>query len=290
MKIVNILGGLGNQMFGYAIAITLKTKFPNTEIKIDTTTFRNYKLHNGFELYEVFNCPKIEFATEKEISKLTWYCRNTTVQKFLRKFMPRRRTECIERPVEKIRPDAFISDRDYYYSGYWQWGGYFEDIKQIIIDCFKFKTDGVLSKKQIQLVKEIEENHSIGVHIRRGDYLKEPLYQGICNIDYYKRAFAIMESKVENPIYYIFSNDLKWCKENIPSLTKHKCIFVENTGKYSYIDMYMMTRCQNLIIANSSFSWWSAYLNIFQKIIVAPNKWINMPIGRKIQENSWILL
>lgn len=290
MKIVEIQGGLGNQMFGYAIAMTLKTKFPNTEIKLDTTMFRNYKLHNGFELYDVFDCPKVEIATEKEISKLTWYSRNTTVQKILRKFMPRRRTECVERPVERLRQDAFTSDKDYYYRGYWQWGGYYDDIKQTIVDCFKFNIDGVLSDSQIKLVKDIENCHSIGVHIRRGDYLTEPLYQGICDIDYYKSAFALMESKVEAPIYYIFSNDVKWCRENIPSLTNCKCIFVENTGKHSYIDMYMMTRCHNLVIANSSFSWWSAYLNAFQDIIVAPKTWINMPIGRHIQEKNWILI
>lgn len=290
MKIVKIQGGLGNQMFGYAIALTLKTKFPDVPVKLDLTPLENYQLHNGFELYNVFDCPYFENATPRDISRLTWYCSNPKIRKLLRIIMPRRKTECIERPVSRLRKDAFTSERSYYYDGYWQWGGYYDDIKDTIIDAFKFKVKDIIIEQLQQTIADIQATNSVGIHVRRGDYLTEKLYKGICDIDYYERAMGLIENKIKSPVYYVFSNDLEWCRNNIAKMTQQKCIFVKNEGKYSYLDMYLMTLCKNLIIANSSFSWWAAYLNASQNVIVSPHKWVNLPIGRKMQRDNWILI
>ena len=290
MKIVKIQGGLGNQMFGYAIALSLQHRFPETIIKIDTKSFKNYTLHNGFELLDVFDCPVFEQATGWELAALTWYFPHPTIQKILKKILPRRKTDCIERPVARLREDAFTSAKDYYYDGYWQWGGYYEDIKHVIKDSFKFKLDGVLENVHHALVEEMNKVVSVGIHVRRGDYLNEPLYKGICELNYYREAIRLMEEKTSVDKYYIFSNDIAWCKENLVQLSSKPFFFVQNSGKRSYLDMYMMTQCKNLIIANSSFSWWGAYLNIHQKNIIAPQKWVNLPIGHKMQQDNWILI
>ena len=290
MKIVKIQGGLGNQMFGYAIALSLHHRFPNVIVKIDTNSYKNYTLHNGFEIFDVFDCPVFEQATGWELLSLTWYFPHPTIQKALKKILPRRQTDCIERPVARLRKDAFTSSRDYYYDGYWQWGGYYEDIKDVIKSSFKFKIDGVCDNNALSTAEKLRNTESVGIHVRRGDYLNEPLYKGICELDYYQKAIDIMEEKTSVDRYYIFSNDINWCKENLVKLSSKPFEFIQNTGKRSYLDMFMMTQCKNLIIANSSFSWWGAYLNIHQKNIVAPQKWVNLPIGHKMQQDNWILI
>ena len=114
---------------------------------------------------------------------------------------------------------------------------------------------------------------SVGIHVRRGDYLNIPLYSGICDLPYYTRAIEYIKSKSKNPKFYIFSNDMEWCKINLPV---ENAVFVEaNTGINSIFDMILLSSCKYNIIANSSFSWWGAWLNKNKKAVIAPTKWYN---------------
>ena len=117
--------------------------------------------------------------------------------------------------------------------------------------------------KNKQYIENMESSNSVGIHIRRGDYLLSDNFRGICEVDYYKRAIDKILQDGEKHVFYLFSNDQKWCEEYIlPLLGNYEIIFVTgNIGRDSCWDMFLMTHCKDLIIANSSFSWWGAFLN-----------------------------
>ena len=140
----------------------------------------------------------------------------------------------------------------------------------------------------------LETKDSVSIHVRRGDYLKSRLYKNICEVDYYRNAIIKAKEIVgKEAHFYFFSNDIEWCTNHLSDLIDdnhfHKVDW--NTGANSYKDMLLMSGCRVNIIANSSFSWWSAYLNQREdKIVIAPKKWINKKILNPIQLPEWIKL
>lgn len=290
MKIVKIIGGLGNQMFQYALYLSLKKRYPDEAIKIDTTMFGTYKLHNGFELKQIFDIDA-ELASPHEISKLSFYIRYYKIQRIVRKLFPYRRTECIEKRDFDYIPEVWTKC-DLYYEGYWQNVKYFIEAQTEVRSAFKFRKE--LSSQNKHLMEEIQNTElPVSIHIRRGDYLHHKLFGGICDISYYKKAIEYVLENNDSPKFYLFSNDIEWCRENIlPLVRKYPLLFVNwNLGAESYIDMQLMSNCKINIIANSSFSWWAAYLNEhLNKIIIAPKLWAHSPYGKEIQLKSWHLI
>ena len=142
------------------------------------------------------------------------------------------------------------------------------------------------------MIEEIRGGHSVGIHVRRGDYLNEPEFKNICDIDYYKKAIARVLNNGKIDAFYLFSNDLKWCEENIaPLLDGNKIVYVtENKGGNSCWDLFLMTYCEDLIIANSTFSWWGAFLNKRNGRVFAPQPWLNRDCEMDLYDESWIRL
>ena len=140
------------------------------------------------------------------------------------------------------------------------------------------KTNEELLKQILEILNEIENSNSISIHIRRGDYMSPEnynMYGCIATPTYYKKAIKVIEEKVENPTFFVFSNDMDWVKKNIQINSRVFYIDI-NSGNGSYKDMQLMSNCKHNIIANSSFSWWGAWLNENKnKIVIAPKKWIN---------------
>jgi hypothetical protein len=133
-----------------------------------------------------------------------------------------------------------------------------------------------VSKSKQEIINEIMDTNSVSLHVRRGDYLINPRAKQllvVCDAEYYLKSVEIMSSKVERPHFYIFSDDIKWAKENI--IMPFKTTFVgENGPRKSYEDLRLMSLCKHNIIANSSFSWWGAWLNENpNKIVIAPKQW-----------------
>ena len=299
MKIVNIIGGLGNQMFQYAFALSLKERFPKEEILIDTShfnylflrKFRAANLHNGYEIEKVFPNVSLLYANWKQLIKLTWYCPNFLLSRVVRKYLPYRNSEYIQ-PISQyfeFRPEVYDVGKDVYYEGVWSSIQYYEPIKELLFKVYAHPEPNQINQAYI---KEMESSKSVGVHIRRGDYLQDPDFRGICELDYYEKAIAEIEKDGFQHIFYIFSNDMKWCKENIcPLLERHNVVMVkENCGNNSCWDMHLMTHCKDLIIANSSFSWWAAFLNNHGGKIIAPQKWVNRQGHFDIWAKEWIRL
>ncbi|TBR19068.1 MAG: alpha-1,2-fucosyltransferase [Chitinophagaceae bacterium] len=268
MIIVNIIGGLGNQLFQYAVGKAIATKHC-IDLKLDVSKFTEPQLRN-FDLLN-FNL-NINFATTTEIQR---YQPQNKFQKIIHLLTPHKwRTFYKEK---HFHFDKRILDfgKNIYLKGYFQSEQYFSSYKK------QFQIDLIIKDEVLTKVKELGEvlkiSNSVSVHFRRGDFATKSetlLYHGILEADYYLQAIEIIKSKIETPSFYFFSDDIQWVKENfqLPG-----AVYVsENLSKNHIEDLYLMSCCRHNIIANSSFSWWGAWLNKnVDKIVIAPQHWFN---------------
>jgi len=292
MKIVKIIGGLGNQMFQYALYRSLKSRFPDEDIKVDTSLYHSYKLHNGLELERVFTIT-LDVAAPREIRQVSRYFQNFLLQRICRKLLPNRRSELIQKGDADYIPEVFQKGKNIYYEGFWQNEKYFSDIRQEIRTIYEFP--GNLSGKNHDVAMAMQDSGtSVSIHVRRGDYLKHAMYCQCCSEEYYKKAMAEMRRRFSNITFYIFSDDSDWCAGFFEPLLLpgEKMLLVDwNHGEASHIDMRLMTMARGMIIANSSFSWWAAWLNRRDdKTVIAPSRWLTIAPVNDRQLPDWILI
>lgn len=295
MKIVNIIGGLGNQMFQYAFAVVLKEKYPAEEILVDPYLFRfpfvkKYKnnnfYHNGYEVEKVFPNATLRTANWKQMSKVTYFLPNYAINRVLRRILPPKKSEYKQENEYVFYPEVFAKKEDCYYEGYWQHYKYLEGMRNVLQETFRFPQP---NERNEMTAAQMCNTHSIGMHIRRGDYVGNKGFGDVCTLEYYKEAINQLNF-VENPHFFVFSNDIPWCKENLEPLIK-KVTYVDwNSDKDSHWDMYLMSQCEQLVIANSSFSWWGAYLNARATKILAPRLWNKSVEDVHIQMPEWQLI
>lgn len=283
MIIVKIIGGLGNQMFQFALFLTLK-EFQK-EVKIDITPFLNYSLHQGFEIHKVF---KHDFhdliACESEISQLKDMCLLLKLRYLVGQAigMPNyliRKSHIIQKNFSQFYPEIFNED-NIYLDGYWQSEKYFTLVSEKIKKTFQWPQSSGLNRS---FEHNICNENSVSVHIRRYDkfclrkiiyWIKLRLVWRVCSKTYYLNAINYICSNVENPVFYIFSDDVKWVEKNLKMNGVNSRIVVWNQKEDSHWDMYLMSKCKHNIISMSSFSWWSAWLNSNpEKIVISPKKW-----------------
>jgi hypothetical protein len=165
---------------------------------------------------------------------------------------------------------------DAYLEGYWQSERYFSDIQEVIRSEFAFLSEPDAENERIG--KEIQDTNAVSIHVRRGDYVSNPetnRVHGVCSLDYYIQAVRQIVERVKEPHFFVFSDDPPWVKANL--FLDHRVTYVtHNFGDKSYEDLRLMSSCRHHIIANSSFSWWGAWLNPRpDKIVVAPERWFN---------------
>ena len=269
MIIVQLKGGLGNQMFQYAFGRSMAL-FHNTSLKIDVNYFENQDPGVTPRKYEldVFDL-KQSYATNKEIQSIQQQYPNW-IQKSIGKLLPRFRPVFKEKN-EKYIKSIFFALNNVYFKGYWQNEKYFKNIEILIREEFSFKHP--LSQKAKSLLEEIGSNESVSLHIRRTDYIGKAVGE-VCTPGYYKKAIQHIEDLKNNIRLYVFSDDIEWVRSNLAF--SHPTIFVDKTytENIDWMDMQLMSKCKHNIIANSSFSWWAAWLNDNpKKIVIAPNEW-----------------
>lgn len=289
MKIVKILGGLGNQMFQYALYLALRKAFPHEDVRIDTACFRGYGLHNGFELEGVFRIPPAPRASLSDVARIAWPYPHYRLWQAGKYILPRRKTMCVEPVNMPYDATVLTTAGARYYDGYWQHADYFADAVEEVRRAYSFPLDP-LPRNQ-QLSARIASAETASLHVRRGDYLKHPWYRGICDVDYYRKAIAVLDERCDIALFCIFTNDGAWCRENIvPLLQGREYVLVDwNRGADAFRDMQLMSLCHHNIIANSSFSWWAAWLNAYpQKWVVGPKKWLNMADYRFCLPKEWV--
>ena len=278
MIIIKIKGGLGNQLFQYAVgrALALHHRLP---LKLDLTIFKTYKLHRY--LLDQFAI-QADIATEDEIIKLKG--RNNVLFSALRKAgLVKRKSYLKEKRSSYFDASVFKND-DVYLDGYWQNELYFSDIREELLrDLISISS---MSDLGVVYMEGIKKSNSVSLHVRRGNYLNLKNFN-VLDINYYMKAVEYMRKNVEKPTFYIFSDDLEWCKNSLGFLDN--CIFVDST-KTEIDDLKLMSFCKHNIIANSSFSWWGAWLNQnCKKTVIAPKGWLlNDPGSSKVILSDWV--
>lgn len=285
------MGGLGNQMFQHAFLVALRETCKEP-IYIDLFDYKRYKQHNGYELRRIFGIEN-PIARNVDIWKYTCLFRNNFLYRVYTKLSILRPSDIKERHSYLYYPEMISEHRDGYYDGFWQCYLYFYKFRDLLLKEFSFPAFS--ESKNIQVVSEISnELKPVCIHVRRGDYLKSDMYKGICELDYYQNSIEYIRKVLgEGLSFYIFSDDIEWCTQNILPLTGNSKITVVNwnTGENSFRDLQLMSLFRGCIVANSSFSWWAAFLNNREdKIIVAPKKWVNSPLEFKMQLPDWVLI
>lgn len=288
MVIAHLIGGLGNQMFQYAAARALSSA-KKEPLLLDTSSFESYTLHQGFELSKLF-AGEMCIARDKDVNHvLSW-------QAFprIRNFLHRPKLAFLRKASLIIEPSFHYwngiqkAPADCYLMGYWQSERYFQDAAEEIRKDFTFKLN--MSPQNIATADQILNTNAISLHVRRGDYVNNSVYAA-CTVEYYQAAIQLLSKRVDAPTFFVFSDDIDWVKNNLNIGFPH-CYVNHNKGSESYNDMRLMSMCQHNIIANSSFSWWGAWLNLnVDKIVVAPKQWfINNTNVNDLFPPAWVTL
>jgi hypothetical protein len=264
MIIVHLKGGLGNQIFQYATGRSLAIKH-GVALKLDTSflhleatdyTKREFEL-NKFNI-------EAEFASKKEIKamkRLRW--RNF--------FLP---TWILEEKKNNCYSLLQKAGKNCYLDGYFQSEKLFVDISEQIRRELTFKNP-LIGKDWTEIQQRITNSTSVSLHFRRGDYVENTntnKFHGVCSMDYYHKAIEVVAGKLENPHFFVFSDDIQWVINNFK--IDYPTVFVDKKDENLHSDFQLMSLCKHNIIANSSYSWWAAWLNNHtNKIVIAPEKW-----------------
>lgn len=269
MIVIKFAGGLGNQMFQYAFYKKMESlgKKPLADLSFyneEENKERPFLLESVFKI-------KLKRAKEKDIKKLR---DNRLFFRRIRKFFN------ILWKKTDVWQKNFNFNRKYFLlkEGYWQSEKFFEGVEKELMKDFEFRK---IDQKNNSILKKLEKKNQnlVSLHIRRGDYYSDKdsnkLLGNIANKEYYLKAIKIMQERIKNPFFVIFSDNIEYTKKEFNFLKSKKFISI-NSGEKAYQDIFLMSNCHYNIIANSSFSWWGAYLNKNpKKIIICPKKWFN---------------
>jgi len=273
MIIVRILGGLGNQLFQYAMGRAVAYR-NNLELKLDLSLQDNYSLRS-YEL-NFFNI-EADIATKKEIYYFKVYRRQVitrAVNKARRILLPRYKQKVIKQRGLLFDPDILKVKGSTYLSGDWQSEKYFIDIADSIRKEFTIKNQP--DEVNTLLLKKIDSTNAVSLHIRRGDYASNPKtrkFHGVLDLDYYIHALDLITRQNKDAHVFVFSDDIPWARQNFKiSLPVD---FIDHNGSdKGYEDLRLMSHCKHHIIANSTFSWWGAWLaENPNKMVIAPRRW-----------------
>ena len=318
MIIVKISGGLGNQMFQYAMIYALQKRYPEIRVKADVSVYKLYDVHYGLELNKIFH------LDERGLLQIATMGEQYSVRGEIPLFCGGKIGKIIEIPVawlnarsrrifEKKGKRNLIHEQNYignfetyeegtesllkiiqnlderknwYVDGYWQnemfFQNYMADLRQVFV--FPPLEDSI----NIEFAKEIQQTDSVSVHIRRGDYVNSSF--DILTDEYYKSAIEYIQERISNPVFYFFSEDQEYVQTHFAWLNP-KIIVNNNIGDQSYRDMQLMSMCKHNIVANSSFSTWAGFLNSNEdKIVVYPSKYRENENNIKKLEKGWVVL
>lgn len=280
-NVVLIQGGLGNQMFQYAYYLNI---LKEVNAYCDKSLYKINPQHNNCEIDRIFKISGIKETFAAIILRLFY---NRLVSNRMRKFM-----------FHIFGINYLLEDKQFnrnykgltIHEGYWQNYQYVENVREDIFKSFVFDSSR-LSPKTMEICKLIERVDSVSIHIRGGDYLLpsfSSIYGGICTIGYYNEAISIIKKKVDKPVFFVFT-DTDEMVAQIIHLEDNFHIVNFNKGEFSWQDMYMMSLCKHNIIANSSFSWWGAWLNTnMNKTVIAPSRFNNIDYTNNLLCPGWI--
>ena len=279
MIIIKFSGALGNQLFQYALYY--KLSFLKKEVKADLSLFNKGTESRIFYLKEIGI--QLQEASEKEIKNYA------TGEKLSQKFLTRigyKKAYFRDNPVYTYHPEVFELDNAYL-DGYWQCPKFFQDIRTEIKNSIRFPK---LLGKNKEIETDIFHSNSVSLHIRLKDYLLlSDVYGEICTLEYYNKAIGYIKEKIEKPKFFVFSDDIKMAQRILENI---EAVWVDNNSENNaYDDLHLMSLCKHNIIANSSFSWWAAWLNSNENsVTIAPKQWLNSQKLCDIWCEGWVKL
>jgi Glycosyl transferase family 11 len=285
--VTNLMGGLGNQMFQYAAGRSLSLS-TSRQLFAAADQFDVYKDHNGYEINRVFQLG-LKVAPNKAMKDMLGVMASPQVRRLISK-----------RHLKWLRPRSWLDEENFasfsmdsrlnpYMHGYWQSEAYFAEHAQVIREDFQFALP--MSPQDVDVAQRMKAAPSASIHVRRGDYTTAK-NQGIytqCDLAYYLRATRLLEQQHPDLRYFIFSDAPEWVSQHLLPSLKNAELVGHNVGDRAAMDMKLMSSARHHIIANSTFSWWAAWLNPDpDKLVVAPRHWFTDPNrGTHIIPQSW---
>lgn len=262
-------------MFQYAAAHACVMR-SGSELRLDLSTFGNRKYINpeGFLLEKLFGVSTPPATILNKMSVLGVFFPLLRVKNRVRLERLSDSYLVESRLFEKDPRLDELDSRNAYLNGWWQTASYFKEIESEILKLFTFREDS-LSAGYVELVESISGQNSVAIHVRRGDYVSNEAYReiyGVCSNEYYEAAIRKIQERQVNTKFFVVTDDPAWVARQ--SLFADMQIVSAGSGEGSWNDMYFMSRCRHNIIANSTFSWWAAWLNSnSEKIVVCPQNW-----------------
>lgn len=290
MVVVELMGGIGNQMFQYALGrnLAIKNNVPlylDTKFLLDRSDRPDF-VYRDYDL-SIFNIEE-HFISDNDSKKYNHL--RSRLMKVCSQLLPFHKLKYIQEEDCDFNPYVLDQSSNIYLHGYWQNVKYFSSIENNIRRDFTFKNP--ISTNCEFILHQIKTTNSVCLNVRRTDFVVNRTH-GVLENDYYVQAEKILLEKVENPIFFVFSDDVEWCKNNIR--LQSEIIYVESIyagNKYrDYLEL--MSSCKHFIVPNSSFAWWAAWLSSSpSKIVIAPKVWLhNVNFETKLMAPlDWIFL
>jgi hypothetical protein len=273
MVIAKLMGGLGNQMFQYALAKSLATQ-KNTSFKLDLEflldrTPRENFVYRNYDL-DVFKL-EVEVASKKETAPFFYRPQNKIDYVF-------NRSKRLIKPYKYYQEPHFYFDSavfslfgNIYLEGYWQSPRYFEIISQELRKDFTFRLQ--IEECSLSLLNRIQQSNAVCVNVRRADFVNSG-FHGVCDMNYFEPAIQLLTDRIDNPHFFVFSDDPVWCQENFKMPVDITFVGHDHAGSKFSTYLQLMSSCRHFIIPNSSFAWWAVWLSESKdNIVVAPKKW-----------------
>ena len=285
MITVLLKGGLGNILFQYAVGRHLAIKNKTT---LCLNVIRYINKHDVFA--EKIIRPLRNFGFAKMLYRPPLY------KKILWRYglyLPQTDKSFFYTKSWGFDPKVLQLNDGTYLDGYFQSEKYFKDIESTIRKELSLKQSS-FNQEVVTYQEKIAKSNSVGIHIRRGDYLSSPLHN-ICDLNYYSKAVKYMQERVLSPHFFVFSDDITWCLKNI-KLDNGDFVNVKDSKIHFTNDFWLLSLCKHAIIPNSTFSWWAAWLNEnSEKIVVVPHRWFNDEVlnAQALQDtvpDNWVCL
>lgn len=285
------MGGLGNLMFQYGLGkhIAYKNK---VDLKFDISSQERNPVGDYSFSLEGFNINiRKRVAAPQNIERLKRYSKRPGRRWFFYNLLFADGSKYVKEEYRAFNPHILQTKDDAYLDGYWQNEKYFIDIRHILLEDFTLSNP--LKGANERIAQKISETDAVSMHVRRQDYINDPLtkerYVQLTK-QYYDKALTIIHSEVKNPTLFIFSDDISWIKENMAF--PFKTVYVEGNMNAPHEDIHLMSLCKHHVTANSSFSWWGAWLSTnTDKIVVTPRKWTRNPYDPNVRSPAnWTAL
>ncbi|WP_321019906.1 alpha-1,2-fucosyltransferase [Bacteroides sp.] len=285
--IIRMSAGLANRMFQYSYYLYLSKQGYN--VSLDNNYRPTKWAMEDIDWERIFPNAKVKSAEKRKIYLMgggyDW------VSKIRRHYLPFTSRVIMPKTTELVPKEKLL--RSIYIAGAFQNAEMVNSIEDSVCEVFRFQNFS--DEKNILLAEEMKAVNSVSIHVRKGvDYLTRAVYKGTCPKDYYIKAIDYIEKKVENPVFYVFSDNWDWVEENLSGINYKSVNWNPSIGWGNHLDMQLMSLCKYNIISNSTYSWWGALLNRNEKIVITPKNWFNekliefRDVSKNIILEDWI--